>query len=38
MAFDTDKCLRNQVMYSVFVRNYSQEGTESRCFLVAKGG
>ncbi len=27
MAFDTDKRLRNQVMYSVFVRNYSQEGT-----------
>ncbi len=27
MAFDTDKKLRNQVMYSVFVRNYSQEGT-----------
>ncbi len=27
MAFDTDKSLRNQVMYSVFVRNYSQDGT-----------
>lgn len=27
MAFDTDKALRNQVMYSVFVRNYSEEGT-----------
>lgn len=27
MAFNTDKTLRNQVMYSVFVRNYSQEGT-----------
>lgn len=27
MAFDTDKTLRNQVMYSVFVRNYSEEGT-----------
>lgn len=27
MAFDTDKTLRNQVMYSVFVRNYSKEGT-----------
>ncbi len=27
MAFDTDKSLRNQVMYSVFVRNYSEEGT-----------
>ncbi|MBQ8001627.1 MAG: alpha-amylase [Ruminococcus sp.] len=27
MAFDTDKNLRNQVMYSVFVRNYSVEGT-----------
>lgn len=27
MAFDTDKGLRNQVMYSVFVRNYSPEGT-----------
>ena len=27
MAFDTDKGHRNQVMYSVFVRNYSPEGT-----------
>ena len=27
MAFDTSKSLRNQVMYSVFVRNYSEEGT-----------
>ena len=27
MAFDTSKNLRNQVMYSVFVRNYSKEGT-----------
>lgn len=27
MAFDTDKTLRNQVMYSVFVRNYSEQGT-----------
>ena len=27
MAFDTSKTLRNQVMYSVFVRNYSEEGT-----------
>ena len=27
MAFDTDKGLRNQVMYSVFIRNYSPEGT-----------
>ena len=27
MAIDTKKELRNQVMYSVFVRNYSEEGT-----------
>lgn len=27
MAADTSKSLRNQVIYSVFVRNYSQEGT-----------
>lgn len=27
MAFGTSKTLRNQVMYSVFVRNYSEEGT-----------
>lgn len=27
MAFDTGKNLRNQVMYSVYVRNYSREGT-----------
>lgn len=27
MAADTSKKLRNQVMYSVFVRNYSSEGT-----------
>lgn len=27
MAFDTSTNLRNQVMYSVFVRNYSDEGT-----------
>jgi glycosidase len=27
MAFDTNKNLRNQVMYSVYVRQYSKEGT-----------
>ncbi len=27
MAKDTDKALRNLVMYSIFVRNYSEEGT-----------
>ncbi len=27
MAIDTNKAYRNQVMYSIFVRNYSQEGT-----------
>lgn len=27
MAFDTEKNLRSQVMYSVFIRQYSQEGT-----------
>ena len=27
MAVDTSKKLRNQVMYSVFVRNFSEEGT-----------
>ena len=27
MAADTDKALRNQVMYCVFVRQYSREGT-----------
>ncbi|MBQ7455228.1 MAG: alpha-amylase [Clostridia bacterium] len=27
MAMDTSKALRNQVMYSVFVRQYSKEGT-----------
>ncbi len=27
MAVDTPKSLRNQVIYSVFVRNYSKEGT-----------
>ena len=27
MAKDTKKALRNQVMYSVFVRQYSKEGT-----------
>ncbi|MBR2571304.1 MAG: alpha-amylase [Clostridia bacterium] len=27
MAIETEKSLRNQVMYSVFVRNYSREGT-----------
>lgn len=27
MAQDTSKSLRNQVIYSIFVRNYSQEGT-----------
>lgn len=27
MAVATKKCYRNQVMYSVFVRNYSEEGT-----------
>ena len=27
MAVNTEKTYRNQVMYSVFVRNYSQEGT-----------
>lgn len=27
MARETSKVLRNQVMYSVYVRQYSQEGT-----------
>ena len=27
MALDTEISLRNQVMYCVFVRNYSEEGT-----------
>ena len=27
MAAETDKALRNQVMYSIFVRQYSREGT-----------
>ena len=27
MAKNTSKSYRNQVMYSVFVRNYSEEGT-----------
>ncbi|MGN1019573.1 MAG: alpha-amylase family glycosyl hydrolase, partial [Aristaeellaceae bacterium] len=27
MAVNTDKSLRRQVMYSVYVRNYSREGT-----------
>ena len=27
MAGDTDISLRNKVIYSIFVRNYSQEGT-----------
>ena len=27
MAIHTPKTYRNQVLYSVFVRNYSQEGT-----------
>ena len=27
MAVDTEKSLRNQVLYSVYVRNYSEEGT-----------
>ncbi len=27
MAIDTSKALRNQVMYSIFVRQYSQEGS-----------
>ena len=27
MALDTDLSLRNKMIYSVFVRNYSSEGT-----------
>lgn len=27
MALDTSKQLRNLTMYSIFVRNYSEEGT-----------
>ena len=27
MAVDTEKSLRNQVLYSIYVRNYSKEGT-----------
>ena len=27
MAVETSKKLRNQVIYSIFVRNYSEEGT-----------
>ena len=27
MAVDTKKSLRNQVLYSIYVRNYSKEGT-----------
>ena len=27
MAVDTQKSLRNQVLYSIYVRNYSKEGT-----------
>ncbi len=27
MAITTPKCLRNQVMYQIFVRNFSEEGT-----------
>lgn len=27
MAIDTPKSLRNQILYSVFIRNYSKEGT-----------
>ena len=27
MAYNTSKELRNDVIYSVFVRNYSEEGT-----------
>ncbi len=27
MARNTDKAYRNQIIYSVFVRNYSPEGT-----------
>ena len=27
MALDTAKTLRNQILYSIYVRNYSQEGT-----------
>lgn len=27
MAVNTSKFYRNQVMYSIFVRNYSEEGT-----------
>ena len=27
MAVNTNKTYRNQVLYSVFVRNYSEEGT-----------
>ncbi len=27
MAVDTEKTLRNQVLYSIYVRNYSEAGT-----------
>lgn len=27
MAVNTDKCLRNQVMYQIYVRNFSEEGS-----------
>ena len=33
MAINTPKEYRNQVLYSVFVRNYSQEGTFEADFL-----
>ena len=27
MAVDTEKAIRNQVLYSIYVRNYSEAGT-----------
>ena len=27
MAVDTEKTIRNQVLYSIYVRNYSEAGT-----------
>ena len=31
MAVDTEKTLRNQVLYSIYVRNYSEAGTFLPC-------
>jgi hypothetical protein len=31
MAVNTSKNLRNQVMYSVYVRQFSREGTFQKC-------